>query len=63
MKIFIASDLHGEMGSHGYNVPEGLDFDVAVFAGDLHHAYRAVNWLNQPARAVGQGGAVRRRQP
>ncbi|WP_441260675.1 metallophosphoesterase [Bradyrhizobium sp. 521_C7_N1_3] len=50
MKIFIASDLHGEMGSHGYNVPEGLDFDVAVFAGDVHHAYRAVNWLtNQRA--------------
>lgn len=50
MKIFIASDLHGEMWSHGYNVPEGLDFDVAVFAGDVHHAYRAVSWLtNQRA--------------
>ncbi|MET4482845.1 metallophosphoesterase [Bradyrhizobium sp. F1.13.3] len=45
MKIFIASDLHGEVWSHGYNVPEGLDFDVAVFAGDVHNAYRAVSWL------------------
>ncbi|EIG62792.1 metallophosphoesterase [Bradyrhizobium sp. WSM1253] len=50
MKIFIASDLHGEAWSHGYNVPEGLDFDVAVFAGDVHNAYRAVSWLtNQRA--------------
>ena len=50
MKIFIASDLHGEAWSHGYDVPEGLDFDVAVFAGDVHHAYRAVSWLtNQRA--------------
>ncbi|MCA6098175.1 metallophosphoesterase [Bradyrhizobium australafricanum] len=45
MKIFVASDLHGEMWPHDYDVPEGLDFDVAVFAGDVHHAYRAVSWL------------------
>jgi Icc-related predicted phosphoesterase len=50
MKLFVASDLHGEVWPHGYDVPEGLDFDVAVFAGDIHHAYRAVNWLtNQRA--------------
>ena len=50
MKLFIASDLHGEIWSHGYDVPEDLDFDVAVFAGDVHNAYRATNWLtNQRA--------------
>ena len=35
MKLFIASDLHGEMGPHGYDVPVGLDLDIAVFAGDI----------------------------
>jgi hypothetical protein len=50
MKLFIASDLHGEAWSHGYDVPEDLDFDVAVFAGDVHHAHRAVSWItNQRA--------------
>lgn len=50
MKIFVASDLHIEAWDYGYTVPEGLDFDVAVFAGDVHHAYRAVSWLtNQRA--------------
>lgn len=50
MKVFTASDLHGEIWSHDYDVPTNLDFDVAVFAGDVHHAYRAVNWLtNQRA--------------
>jgi len=38
MKLLIASDLHGEIWPNGYDVPEGLDFDVAVFAGDIHHA-------------------------
>ncbi|MET4442834.1 Icc-related predicted phosphoesterase [Bradyrhizobium sp. GM2.2] len=50
MKIFIASDLHGEVWPHDYDVPEGLDFDVAVFAGDVHNAHQAVSWLtNQRA--------------
>ncbi|WP_375312791.1 metallophosphoesterase [Bradyrhizobium sp. A5] len=50
MKIFIASDLHGEVWPHDYDVPEGLDFDVAVFAGDIHHADRTVSSLtNQRA--------------
>ena len=50
MRSFIASDLHGEVWPHGYDVPEGLDFDVAVFAGDIHDADRAVSWLtNQRA--------------
>ena len=50
MKIFTASDLHGEFWPHDYDVPEGLDFDVAVFAGDIHNAYRTVSWLtNQRA--------------
>jgi Icc-related predicted phosphoesterase len=50
MRLFIASDLHGETWPHDYDVPEHLDFDVAVFAGDVHHAYRAVSWLtNQRA--------------
>lgn len=45
MKLFIASDLHGEMGPHGYDVPAGLDFDVAVFAGDVGRGAAAVDWL------------------
>lgn len=44
MKIFIASDLHGEIRPHGYEVPE-LDFDVAVFAGDIGDGPEAVDWL------------------
>lgn len=46
MKLFIVSDLHGEAWSHDYTVPEGLDFDVAVFAGDVHNAYRAGSWIS-----------------
>jgi Icc-related predicted phosphoesterase len=50
MKLFIASDLHIEAWDHGYSVPEGLDFDVAIFAGDVHHAHRVTSWLtNQRA--------------
>lgn len=45
MKIFTASDLHGEMGPHGYDIPQGLDFDVAVFAGDIARGPKAVEWL------------------
>lgn len=50
MKIFTASDLHGENRPHGYDVPEDLDFDVAVFAGDIGRGPAAVDWLlGQPA--------------
>lgn len=45
MKIFIASDLHGEIRPHGYKVPDGLDFDVAVFAGDIGRGPSAIDWL------------------
>ncbi|MBB4377336.1 metallophosphoesterase [Bradyrhizobium sp. SBR1B] len=45
MKLFIASDLHIEAWDHGYTVPENLDFDVAIFAGDVHHAHRVTSWL------------------
>jgi hypothetical protein len=45
MKLFIASDLHGEIRPHGYDVPEGVDFDVAVFAGDIGYGPAAVDWL------------------
>lgn len=50
MKLFIASDLHGDFWPHDYEVPEGLDFDVAVFAGDIHNGRESVRWLrNQRA--------------
>jgi len=50
MRLYIASDLHDEYWPHDWDVPAGLDFDVAVFAGDIHHAHRAVSWLtNQRA--------------
>ena len=45
MKLIVASDLHIEAWDHGYTVPEKLDFDVAVFAGDVHHAHRVTSWL------------------
>lgn len=45
MRIFTASDLHGGMGPHGYDIPHGLDFDVAVFAGDIGRGPAAVDWL------------------
>lgn len=44
MKLLIASDLHGEIRPHGYDVP-ALDFDVAVFAGDIGDGPEAVDWL------------------
>lgn len=50
MKIFIASDLHGEVWPHDYSVPKDLDFDVAVFAGDIHRGRESVRWIrNQRA--------------
>jgi hypothetical protein len=45
MKLFIASDLHGEIWPLDYDVPEDLDFDVAVFAGDIDSGPAAVRWL------------------
>ncbi len=45
MKILIASDLHGEFARHDYTVPEGVDFDVAVFAGDIDRGANSVKWL------------------
>ena len=45
MRIFVASDLHGEMGDHGYDVPAGLDFDVAVLAGDIGRGPAAIDWI------------------
>ena len=60
MKLFIASDLHGEAWSHGYNVPEVLDFDVAVgsrfVSGDGYAAYRY-----RPSTARAFGTALLRR--
>ena len=46
MKLFIASDTHFEFGhEHDYGVPDGLDFDVAVFAGDIGKPRQAIEWM------------------
>jgi Icc-related predicted phosphoesterase len=45
MKLFIVSDLHGEIWPPDYDVPENLGFDVAMFAGDIHTGPEAVRWL------------------
>lgn len=46
MKLFIASDTHFEFGhEHDYGVPDGLDFDIAVFAGDIGKPRQAIEWM------------------
>jgi predicted phosphodiesterase len=51
MKIFIASDTHWEIGgSNDWSIDNRLDFDVAVFAGDIGQPRQAIDWmLRQPA--------------
>ncbi|MHB8271414.1 metallophosphoesterase [Bradyrhizobium sp.] len=51
MKIFIASDTHWETGgSNDWSIDNRLDFDVAVFAGDIGQPRQAIDWmLRQPA--------------
>ena len=49
MKLLILSDLHAEFET--FEVPRGLDYDVAVFAGDIVAPGRvAARWLREPAR-------------
>ncbi|CAN7343210.1 hypothetical protein LJR009_002877 [Bosea sp. LjRoot9] len=45
MRLFVLSDLHLEF--EGFDIPGDLDFDVAVFAGDVWKpATNSVNWLS-----------------
>lgn len=47
MKILVLSDLHAD--NEPYEVPEGLDYDVAVVAGDILEPGRDVaRWLRAP---------------
>lgn len=49
MKLLILSDLHAEFET--FEVPKGLDYDVAILAGDIVAPGRvAARWLRHPAR-------------
>jgi Icc-related predicted phosphoesterase len=49
MKLLILSDLHAEFET--FEVPKGLDYDVAILAGDILAPGRvAARWLRNPAR-------------
>jgi Icc-related predicted phosphoesterase len=49
MKLLILSDLHAEFET--FEVPKGLDYDVAIFAGDIvEPGHVAPKWLRDPAR-------------
>ena len=52
MKLLILSDLHAEF--EPIEMPEGLDYDVAILAGDIpvrdHHG-----WSHQPDSVAGYG--------
>ena len=49
MKLLILSDLHAEFRT--FEAPQGLDYDVAVLAGDIMAPGRAApRWLRNPAR-------------
>lgn len=53
MRLFVLSDLHLEF--EPYDLPENLDFDVAVFAGDTWKPVsRTIEWL-----AAQRNGALR----
>ena len=51
MKLLILSDLHLEWMSgkpHQYpiQIPEDLEFDVIILAGDIHKGKQAFNWID-----------------
>jgi predicted phosphodiesterase len=49
MRLLILSDLHAEFES--FELPKGLDYDVAILAGDIMAPGRvAASWLRDPAR-------------
>ena len=49
MKLLILSDLHAEFAN--FELPNGLDFDVAILAGDIVAPGRLVaRWARSPVR-------------
>jgi hypothetical protein len=49
LKLLILSDLHAEFET--FELPQGLDFDVAILAGDIVAPGRVVaRWLRNPVR-------------
>ena len=49
MKLLILSDLHAEFET--FQVPKGIEYDVAILAGDIVAPGRAAaRWLRSPAR-------------
>jgi Icc-related predicted phosphoesterase len=45
MKLLVISDIHAERHPHAFDLPVGMDFDVAVFAGDIACGPAAIDWL------------------
>src|SRR5437899_1512335 len=53
MRILVLSDLHLELAS--LEVPRGIDYDVAVLAGDIHSpGTRAVRWAQRESTFGGK---------
>ena len=51
MKLLIMSDLHlefmsGKPKDYSLKIPQDLDFDVFIFAGDIHVGRQAFNWFD-----------------
>lgn len=49
-RIYVLSDVHLETGP--YEVPEGLDFDILIAAGDIGSVEQAVDWLASLGKPV-----------
>ncbi|SEA74399.1 metallophosphoesterase [Variovorax sp. YR216] len=53
MRLLILSDLHLEFAP--FELPKGLDFDVAILAGDIHSpGAKAVRWAGERTRFGGK---------
>lgn len=53
MKLLILSDLHLEHAT--FDVPQDLEYDVAVLAGDIHSpGTKAVHWAQRPSTFAGK---------
>lgn len=54
MKVLVLSDLHLEFGD-SLSVPEGLEYDVVVLAGDINApGHRAVHWAKRDSTFCGR---------
>jgi predicted phosphohydrolase len=52
MRILVFSDLHleSEAARNRFSLPDNLDFDIAVLAGDIHSYTHGVHWAGKTLR-------------